>query len=133
MKSRIAYIILFLTTFIFPSVAQDSYIEYEYVDGTKERNTIGTERFYCRYYQNEGSSYRIKSIYIDNVFDTLIPNIGLQIFDKLIFKFNDGELSDVIGPRYIYSMGDRLDSYEYKLDKVNLTLYGLTPKIEPIS
>ena len=119
MKSCIAYIILFLTTFIFPSVAQDSYIEYEYVDGTKERNTIGTERFYCRYYQNEGSSYRIKTIYIDNVFDTLIPNIGSQIFDKLIFGFNDGELSYLTGPRYIYSMGDRLDNYDYKLDKVD--------------
>ena len=118
MKSRIAYIILLLMTFVFPSVAQNSYIEYEYVDGTKERNTIGTERFYCRYYQNEGSSYRIKTIYIDNVFDTLIPNMGSQIFDKLIFKFNDGELSDVIGPS-LQCMGDRLDSYEYKLDKVN--------------
>ena len=105
-------------TFVFPSFSQNSYIDYEYVDGTKERNTIGTERFYCRYYQNEGSSYRIKTIYIDNVFDTLIPNIGSQIFDKLIFKFNDGELSDVIGPS-IQCMGDRLDSYEYKLDKVD--------------
>ena len=119
MKSRIAYIILLLMTFVFPSFSQNSYIDYEYVDGTKERNTIGTERFYCRYYQNEGSSYRIKTIYIDNVFDTLIPNIGSQIFDKLIFGFNDGELSYLTGPRYIYSMGDRLDSYEYKLDKVN--------------
>ena len=118
MKSRIAYIFLLLMTFVFPSIAQDSYIDYEYVDGTKERNTIGTERFYCRYYQNEGSSYRIKTIYIDNVFDTLIPNMGSQIFDKLIFKFNDGELSDVIGPS-LQCMGDRLDSYEYKLDKVN--------------
>ena len=118
MKSRIAYIILLLMTFVFPSFSQNSYIDYEYVDGTKERNTIGTERFYCRYYQNEGSSYRIKTIYIDNVFDTLIPNMGSQIFDKLIFKFNDGELSDVIGPS-IQCMGDRLDSYEYKLDKVN--------------
>ena len=62
MKSRIAYIILLLMTFVFPSFSQNSYIDYEYVDGTKERNTIGTERFYCRYYQNEGSSYRIKSI-----------------------------------------------------------------------
>ena len=114
MKSRIAYIILLLMTFVFPSFSQNSYIDYEYVDGTKERNTIGTERFYCRYYQK----YRIKTIYIDNVFDTLIPNIGSQIFDKLIFKFNDGELSDVIGPS-IQCMGDRLDSYEYKLDKVN--------------
>ena len=119
MKSRIAYIILFLTTFIFPSVAQDSFIEYEYVDGTKERNTIGTERFYCHYYQNEGSSYRIKTIYIDNVFDTLIPNIGSQIFDKLIFVFNDGELSYLAGPRYIYSMGNRLYDYVYNSDEVN--------------
>ncbi len=119
MKSLIAYIILFLTTFLFTSVAQNSYIDYEYVDGTKERNTIGTERFYCRYYQNEGSSYRIKTIYIDNVFDTLIPNIGSQIFDKLIFGFNDGELSYLTGPRYIYSMGDRLDNYVYNSDKIN--------------
>ncbi len=122
MKSRIAYIILLLMTFVFPSFSQNSYIDYEYVDGTKERNTIGTERFYCRYYQNEGSSYRIKTIYIDNVFDTLIPlfpNIGSQIFDKLIFGFNDGELSYLTGPRLIYSMGDRLDNYDYKLDKVD--------------
>ena len=119
MKSRIAYIILLLMTFIFPSVAQNSYIEYEYVDGTKERNTIGTERFYCRYYQNEGSSYRIKTIYIDNVFDTLIPNIGSQIFDKLILIFYDGELSYLDGPRIFYSMGDPLGIYKYKLDKVN--------------
>ncbi len=119
MKSRIAYIILLLMTFVFPSFSQNSYIDYEYVDGTKERNTIGTERFYCRYYQNEGSSYRIKTIYIDNVFDTLIPNIGSQIFDKLIFVFNDGELSYLAGPRYIYSMGNRLDNYVYNSDKVN--------------
>ena len=44
MKSRIAYIILFLTSFIFPSIAQDSYVEYEYVDGTKETDIISFDR-----------------------------------------------------------------------------------------
>ena len=119
MKNRITYIILFLFAFLFPSVAQNSYIEYEYVDGTKESNIIDMERMSFKYCHNEGLTYRIKTIYIDNVFDTLIPNIGSQIFDKLIFGFNDGELSYLTGPRYIYSMGDRLDNYDYKLDKVD--------------
>ena len=127
MKSRIAYIILLLMTFVFPSFSQNSYIDYEYVDGTKERNTIGTERFYCRYYQNEGSSYRIKTIYIDNVFDTLRPFDTAQnalraiCSDKLSFSFKDGEPSEVSGPYEIpSSMGNAmriLFSYGFKLDK----------------
>ena len=44
MRSRIAYIILFMTAFIFPSIAQDSYVEYEYVDGTKETDIISFDR-----------------------------------------------------------------------------------------
>ena len=127
MKSRIAYIFLLLMTFVFPSIAQDSYIDYEYADGTKERNTIGTERFYCRYYQNEGSSYRIKTIYIDNVFDTLRPvDISQNALraicsDKLSFSFKDGEPSEVSGPYEMSSsMGNTmriLFSYGFKLDK----------------
>ena len=119
MKSRIAYIILFLTTFLFPSIAQDSYIEYQYVDGTKESNIIDMERMSFKYCHNEGLTYRIKTIYIDNVFDTLISNIGSQIFDKLILIFYDGELSYLDGPRIFDSMGDPLGIYKYKLDKVN--------------
>ena len=71
MKNRITYIILFLFAFIFQLNAQPQYIDYEYVDGTKERETIDMRRMSFMYCYNDRLSYRIKNFSIDNVFDTL--------------------------------------------------------------
>lgn len=127
MKSRIAYIILLLMTFVFPSFSQNSYIDYEYVDGTKEREAIDMGRMSFKYYYNDRLSYRIKKFSIDNVFDTLRPFDTAQnalraiCSDKLSFSFKDGEPSEVSGPYEIpSSMGNAmriLFSYGFKLDK----------------
>ena len=127
MKSRIAYIILLLMTFIFPSFSQNSYIEYEYVDGTKEREAIDMRRMSFKYCYNDRLSYRIKNFSIDNVFDTLRPvDIAQNALraicsDKLSFSFKDGEPSEVSGPYEMSSsMGNTmriLFSYGFKLDK----------------
>ena len=86
MKYRILYIMLFLFAFLFPSVAQNSYIEYEYVDGTKEREAIDMRRMSFKYCYNEGLTYRITDICIDNVFDTIRPmDIARNVSRKQIF------------------------------------------------
>ena len=127
MKYRVTYIILFLFAFLFPSIAQNSFIEYEYVDGTKERNTIDMGRMSFQYYYTEGLTYRIRNIYIDNVYDTLTPMdieqnaLRASCSDKLSFSFKDGEPSEVSGPYEMSSsMGNTmriLFSYGFKLDK----------------
>ena len=127
MKNRMTYIILFLFAFIFQLSAQISFVEYQYVDGTKERNTIDMGRMSFQYYYNEGLTYRIRNIYIDNVFDTLTPMdiernaLRASCSDKLSFSFKDGEPSEVSGPYEMSSsMGNTmriLFSYGFKLDK----------------
>ncbi len=127
MKYRVTYIILFLFAIIFQLSAQISFIEYQYVDGTKEKNTIEFERMSFQYYHNEGLTYRIRNIYIDNVFDTLTPMdieqnaLRASCSDKLIVSFNEGEPSEVSGPYEMSSsMGNTmriLFSYGFKLDK----------------
>ena len=127
MKSRVAYMILLLMTFVLPSFSQNSYIDYEYVDGTKERSTIDLDRMHFTFFQKEGSSFIIKKILIDNVFDSITPrylarNISSrEIFDLLSFYFNDdGVPTDVAGPYSATSMGySRLDGYDVKLDKTD--------------
>ena len=117
MKSRIVYIILFLAAFIFPSIAQDSYIDYEYADGTMERSAIDLDRIHFTYFQKEGSSFIIKEILIENVFDTLTPmNIGkkesrLRYSDKLNVSFYDGEPSGMSGP---FMIKGHLDRYVFR-------------------
>ena len=127
MKNRMTYIILFLFAIIFQLSAQISFVEYQYVDGTKERNTIDMGRMSFQYYYNEGLTYRIRNIYIDNVFDTLTPMdiernaLRASCSDKLSFSFKDGEPSEVSGPYEMSSsMGNTmriLFSYGFKLDK----------------
>jgi len=124
MKYRILYIILFLFAFLFPSVAQNSYIEYEYVDGTKESNIIDMERMSFKYCHNEGLTYRITDICIDNVFDTIRPmdlarNESRKLIDDVLhIKFRDGEPVSVSGPFNMTSMGGfRMDSYGFRSDK----------------
>ena len=127
MKNRMTYIILFLFAFIFQLNAQLQYVDYEYVDGTKEREAIDMRRITFRYYYNDRLSYRIKKFSIDNVFDTLRPFDTAQnalraiCSDKLSFSFKDGEPSEVSGPYEIpSSMGNTmriLFSYGFKLDK----------------
>ena len=126
MKSRIAYIFLLLMTFVFPSVAQNSYIEYEYVDGTKERSTIDLDRIHFTYFQKEGSSFIIKEIFIANVFDSITPrdlarNVSRkQIFDMLRLYFKDGVPTGAAGPYSATSMGNSiLYGYDVKLDKTD--------------
>ena len=124
MKYRILYIMLFLFAFLFPSVAQNSYIEYEYVDGTKESNIIDMERMSFKYCHNEGLTYRITDICIDNVFDTIRPmdlarNESRKLIDDVLhIKFRDGEPVSVSGPFNMTSMGGfRMDSYGFRSDK----------------
>ena len=127
MKNRMTYIILFLFAFIFQLKAQPQYVEYEYVDGTKEREAIDMRRITFQYCYNDRLSYRIKNFSIDNVFDTLRPvDIAQNALraicsDKLFFSFKDGEPSEVSGPYEIpSSMGNTmriLFSYGFKLDK----------------
>lgn len=117
MKSRVAYIFLLLMTFVFPSIAQDSYIDYEYADGTMERSTIDLDRIHFTYFPKEGSSFIIKEILIENVFDTLTPmNIGqkesrLRYSDKLNVSFYDGEPSGMSGP---FMIKGHLDRYVFR-------------------
>ena len=127
MKYRVTYIILFLFAFLFQLNAQPQYIDYEYVDGTKERETIDMRRMSFMYCYNDRLSYGIKNFSIDNVFDTLRPvDIAQNALraicsDKLSFSFKDGEPSEVSGPYEIpSSMGNTmriLFSYGFKLDK----------------
>ena len=127
MKYRVTYIILFLFAFIFQLNAQSQYIDYEYVDGTKEREAIDMRRMSFKYCYNDRLSYRIKNFSIDNVFDTLRPVDIVQnalrsiCSDKLSFSFKDGEPSEVSGPYEMpSSMGNTiriLFSYGFKLDK----------------
>ena len=127
MKYRVTYIILFLFAIIFQLSAQISYVEYQYVDGTKEKNTIEFERMSFQYSQSERLTYMIRNIYIADVFDTLTPmDIAQNVSrptcsDKLIFSFKDGEPSEVSGPYEMSSsMGNTmriLFSYGFKLDK----------------
>ena len=127
MKYRVTYIILFLFAFLFQLNAQPQYIDYEYVDGTKEREAIDMRRMSFMYCYNDRLSYRIKNFSIDNVFDTLRPVDIVQnalraiCSDKLSFSFKDGEPSEVSGPYEIpSSMGNTmriLFSYGFKLDK----------------
>ena len=122
MKSRIAYIILLLMTFVFPSLAQDSCIDYVYADGTMERSTIDLDRIHFTYFQKEGSSFIIKEILIENVFDTLTPmNIGqkesrLRYSDKLNISFYDGEPSGLSGP---FMIKGHLDGYGFRSDIID--------------
>ncbi|MEE1083173.1 MAG: hypothetical protein UH850_05480 [Paludibacteraceae bacterium] len=117
MKFRISYIILFLFAFIFPSIAQDSYIDYEYVDGTKEREAISSDRMECRYTFDKGSSYIISSIFIFNVFE---PKKGDLYYSCLGVSFKNGELSSATGPRSYTSMGDfNPFQYDLKLGKID--------------
>ena len=124
MKYRILYIMLFLFAFLFPSVAQNSYIEYEYVDGTKEREAIDMIRMSFKYCYNEGLTYRITDICIDNVFDTIRPmdlvrNESRKLIDDVLhIKFREGEPVSVSGPFNMTSMGGfRMDSYGFRSDK----------------
>jgi len=124
MKNRITYIILFLFAFLFPSVAQNSYVEYEYIDGTKESNIIDMERMSFKYCHNEGLTYRITDIYIDNVFDKIMPmdlarNESRKLIDDVLhIKFRDGEPVSVSGPFNMTSTGGfRMDSYGFRSDK----------------
>ena len=112
MKSRIAYIFLLLMTFVFPSIAQDSYIDYEYVDGTKEREAISSDRMECRYTFDKGSSYIISNIFIYGVFEY---KKGDPYFSCLWISFKNGEPSNAIGPRSYTSMGNYYTLFQYDL------------------
>ncbi len=71
MKNRMTYIILFLFAFILHLNAQNQYLEFEYTDGTKEREAlVPSQIVYKRSFGNE--VYSITSINIDFVFDSLV-------------------------------------------------------------
>ena len=94
MKNRITYIILFLFAFIFQLKAQPQYVEYEYVDGTKEREALNPNLIvYNRSFWND--VYSMTSINIDFAFDSLFmtPNstnpVGAD--HRLIILFQDSK------------------------------------------
>ncbi|MCR5248685.1 MAG: hypothetical protein K6E14_12995 [Paludibacteraceae bacterium] len=124
MKYRVTYIILFLFAFLFQLNAQLQYVDYEYVDGTKEREAIDMRRITFQYCYNDRLSYRIKNFSIDNVFDTIRPmdlarNESRKLIDDVLhIKFRDGEPVSVSGPFNMTSMGGfRMDSYGFRSDK----------------
>ena len=112
MKYRVTYIILFLFAFIFPSIAQDSFVEYEYVDGTKETDIISFDRMECKYSLDKGKSYIISNIFIHGVFE---PKKGDPYISCLWISFKNGEPSNAIGPRSYTSMGNYYTLFQYDL------------------
>ena len=111
MKFRISYIILFLFAFIFHLNAQNQYLEYEYVDGTKERESlIPNQIVYKRSLWND--VYSMTSINIDFVFDSVFarPNspIPNRVDHRLIILFQDSKPNAIQFPRFFNSMGNTL-------------------------
>lgn len=111
MKNRITYIILFLFAFIFQLKAQPQYVEYEYVDGTKERESlIPNQIVYKRSFWND--VYSMTSINIDYVFDSVFarPNspIPNRVDHRMIILFQDSKPNAIQFPRFFNSMGNTL-------------------------
>jgi len=102
MKFRISYIILFLFAFIFHLNAQNQYLEYEYVDGTKERESLIPNLIvYKRSFWND--VYSMTSIKIDFAFDSLFvpPNSTnpVRADHRLIILFQDSKPNAIQFPR----------------------------------
>ena len=102
MKNRITYIILFLFAFIFQLKAQPQYVEYEYVDGTKEREALNPNLIvYKRSFWND--VYSMTSINIDFAFDSLFmtPNSTNPVGSdhRLIILFQDSKPNAIQFPR----------------------------------
>ena len=102
---------LFLFAFLFPSVAQNSYIEYEYVDGTKEKESLNPNQIvYKRSLWND--VYSMTSINIDYVFDSVFarPNspIPNRVDHRMIILFQDSKPNAIQFPRFFNSMGNTL-------------------------
>ena len=111
MKNRITYIILFLFAFIFQLNAQPQYIDYEYVDGTKEREALNPNQIvYKRSFWND--VYSMTSINIDFVFDSVFarPNspIPNRVDHRMIILFQDSKPNAIQFPRFFNSMGNTL-------------------------
>ena len=111
MKNRMTYIILFLFAFIFHLNAQNQYLEYEYVDGTKEREALNPNLIvYKRSFWND--VYSMTSINIDFVFDSVFarPNspIPNRVDHRMIILFQDSKPNAIQFPRFFNSMGNTL-------------------------
>ncbi len=111
MKNRITYIILFLFAFILQLNAQPQYVEYEYVDGTKEREALNPNQIvYKRSFWND--VYSMTSINIDFVFDSVFarPNspIPNRVDHRMIILFQDSKPNAIQFPRFFNSMGNTL-------------------------
>ena len=108
MKIRLFYIMIFLMTFLSPSLAQNSFIEYVFSDGTKENEPIGLERIRFNWSHCRESLYRIKNIIIENVFDkkaNVLGPKGMSVTPELIIYFEAGEPIGGGGP-YPYGFID---------------------------
>ena len=102
MKYRVTYIILFLFAFIFHLNAQNQYLEYEYVDGTKEKEYLNPNQIvYKRSLWND--VYSMTSINIDYVFDSVFarPNspIPNRVDHRMIILFQDSKPNAIQFPR----------------------------------
>ena len=111
MKYRVTYIILFLFAFIFHLNAQNQYLEYEYVDGTKEKESLNPNQIvYKRSFWND--VYSMTSINIDFVFDSVFarPNspIPNRVDHRMIILFQDSKPNAIQFPRFFNSMGNTL-------------------------
>ena len=107
MKNRITYIILFLFAIIFQLSAQISFVEYQYVDGTKEREALVPNQIvYKRSFGND--VYSITSINIDFVFDSVFarPNspIPNRVDHRMIILFQDSKPYAIQFPRSFDAM-----------------------------
>ena len=111
MKNRITYIILFLFAFIFQLKAQPQYVEYEYVDGTKEREALNPNLIvYKRSFWND--VYSMTSINIDFVFDSVFvrPNSPYpnRVDHRMIILFQDSKPYAIQFPRFFNVMSNTL-------------------------
>ena len=90
-------------TFLSPSEAQDSYLEYVFTDETRKVETIGLERIRFNWSHCRDSSYRMKTIIVENVFDkkaNVLGPKGLSVTPELIIYFGDGEPRGGGGPTF---------------------------------
>ncbi len=104
MKNRMTYIILFLFAFILHLNAQNQYLEFEYTDGTKEREALVPSQIVVVVRQSFGNDvYSITSIKIDFVFDSVFarPNspIPNRVDHRMIILFQDSKPYAIQFPR----------------------------------
>lgn len=107
--------------FVFPSLAQDSFIEYTYLDSTKEIETLNPNRIeYKRSLLNE--EYSISSINVDFVFDSLVIRQDLStqvlVLQRMKILFDSAA---PLGIQYPFSLNVRILGGNIDIDSKETT------------